>query len=46
METQIYEIGDRIGQLIIIPYPTMEIEEVEELSTTERGVGNFGSTGK
>ncbi len=45
MDTQVYEIGERIGQLIVIPYPTMEIEEVEELSTTERGTGNFGSTG-
>jgi dUTP pyrophosphatase len=45
MTPQIYEIGDRIGQLIIIPYPTMEIEEVEELSTTERGTDGFGSTG-
>lgn len=45
MTTQIYEIGDRIGQLIIIPYPTMEIEEVEKLSITERGTGGWGSTG-
>lgn len=45
MTTQIYEIGDRIGQLIVIPYPTMEIEEVEELSTTERGTDGWGSTG-
>lgn len=44
--TQVYEIGDRIGQLIVIPYPTMEIEEVEELSITERGENGFGSTGK
>ena len=40
-----YKIGDRIGQLIIIPYPTIEFEEVEELSETERGSGGFGSTG-
>lgn len=40
-----YEIGDRIGQLIIIPYPTIEFEEVEELSETERNIGGFGSTG-
>ncbi len=45
MTTQIYEIGDRIGQLIIIPYPTMEIEEVEELPITERGTDGWGSTG-
>ena len=40
-----YEIGDRIGQLIIIPYPQIEFEEVEELSETERGSGGYGSTG-
>ena len=41
-----YNIGDRIGQLIIMPYPTIEFEEVEELSVTERGTGGYGSTGK
>jgi len=41
-----YEIGDRIGQLIIMPYPQIEFEEVEELSETERGSGSYGSTGK
>mgnify|MGYP003502698189 FL=1 len=40
-----YEIGDRIGQLIIMPYPTIEFEEVEELTITERGTGGYGSTG-
>lgn len=39
-----YEIGDRIAQLIIIPYPQIQFEEVEELSTTERNDGGFGST--
>lgn len=39
-----YEVGDRIGQLIIIPYPQIEFEEVEELSETSRGQGGFGST--
>ena len=41
-----YKIGDRIGQLIIMPYPTIEFEEVEELSETERGSRGYGSTGK
>lgn len=45
-EFEEYEIGDRIGQLIIMPYPTIEFEEVEELSKTERGDGGYGSTGK
>lgn len=40
-----YNIGDRVGQLIIIPYPNIEFEEVTELSTTERNTGGYGSTG-
>ena len=40
-----YKVGDRIGQLIIMPYPTIEFEEVEHLSETERGEGSYGSTG-
>jgi dUTP pyrophosphatase len=39
-----YEIGERIAQLMIIPYPIIEFEEVSELSNTERGEGGFGST--
>lgn len=42
----IYKIGDRIGQLIIIPYPAVELIEAEELSSTERGTGAYGSSGK
>jgi dUTP pyrophosphatase len=41
-----YEEGERVGQIMIIPYPKIEIEEVEELSETARGDGGFGSTGK
>lgn len=40
-----YKIGEKIGQLIILPYPLIEFEEVSELSSTERDVGGFGSTG-
>ncbi len=40
----IYDVGDRVGQLIIIPYPSVEFEEVDDLSSTERGNGGFGST--
>lgn len=40
-----YNIGDRIGQIIILPYPQIEFNEVDELSTTERGNGGYGSTG-
>ena len=41
----IYRVGDRVGQLMIIPYPEIEFIEADELSTTERGEGGFGSTG-
>ena len=41
-----YNIGDRIGQIIILPYPNIEFQEVEELSDSERGAGGYGSTGK
>ena len=43
--TKLYNIGDRIGQLIIIQYPKVEFEEVDELQSTDRGDGGFGSTG-
>lgn len=41
-----YAIGQRIMQLIILPYPQVQFTEVDELSTTERGEGGFGSSGK
>jgi dUTP pyrophosphatase len=44
-EGMVYDVGDRVGQIIIMPYPTVEFEEVEELSNTERGEGGYGSTG-
>lgn len=40
-----YGVGDKIGQLIIVPYPQIEFEEVSELSQSERGTGGYGSTG-
>ena len=40
-----YEVGDRVGQLIIMPYPQVELEEVDNLSSTDRGSGGYGSTG-
>lgn len=40
-----YEVGDKIAQLIIVPYPKIEFKVVDELSTTERGTGGHGSTG-
>jgi dUTP pyrophosphatase len=41
----IYAVGDRIGQLIILPYPQIQFEEAEQLSETERGTGGYGHTG-
>jgi len=41
-----YQIGDRIGQLIIVPYPRIDFVEVDELTSTDRGAGGYGSTGK
>jgi dUTP pyrophosphatase len=40
------KVGDKIAQLLIIPYPTVHFEEVQELSDTNRGDGGFGSTDK
>ena len=42
----IYQPGEKIGQLIIIPYPKINPIEVEELSSSDRNEGGFGSTGK
>ena len=41
-----YDVGDRIAQLVILPYPKVSFVEVDELSYTERGTGGFGSTNK
>lgn len=41
----IYNIGDKIGQLIILPYPTIKFVEVTELQQTNRNSNGFGSTG-
>ncbi len=43
-EGTLYKMGDKIAQLIILPYPQITFEEVTELSETERGEGGFGST--
>tara|TARA_R100000152_G_C6677178_1_gene111988 strand:- start:198 stop:623 length:426 start_codon:yes stop_codon:yes gene_type:complete len=41
----VYEVGDRIGQIMIMPYPKIQFEEAFELSKTARGTGGYGSTG-
>lgn len=45
-EDRVIEPKERIAQLIIMQYPHITFEEVDELSDTNRGEGGFGSTGK
>lgn len=40
-----HEVGERIAQLIVLPYPVVQVKEVEELSETVRGSKAFGSSG-
>jgi dUTP pyrophosphatase len=46
LNSKIYQVGERVGQIVILPYPAVSFEEVEQLSDTERGEGGYGSTGK
>lgn len=41
-----YEVGDRVGQLIIMPYPKIEFVEVDELSDSDRGTTGHGDSGR
>ncbi len=41
-----YQVGERIGQMVVLPYPNVKISVVDELSSTERGENGFGSSGK
>jgi dUTP pyrophosphatase len=38
------EAGERIAQLVLVPVPAVEVVEVDELPTSERGVRGFGSS--
>ena len=42
---KIYNIGDKIAQFIILPYPEVSYKEVESLSETDRGENGHGSSG-
>ena len=42
--SEIYNVGDRIAQLVIVPVPLINYTEVDELSETSRGTGGHGST--
>lgn len=44
--SRMYEVGDRVCQLMIIPHPYVTFIETQELSDSERGTGGHGSTGK
>ena len=41
-----YDKGDRVAQMIIMPYPHVDFVEVDELSDSDRREGGYGSTGK
>ena len=43
--TEIIRVGDRVAQGILVPIPSAQWVEVDELDETERGTGGFGSTG-
>lgn len=45
-EIKVYQVGERIAQLLIKPYPTINFVEVESLSESNRGDQGFGSSGK
>ena len=44
-EERFVKDGERIGQVVFIPYVNVTFTEVEELEETERGSNGFGSTG-
>lgn len=43
---QTVEMGERIAQMVITPFLSVDYEESQDLSLTERGEGGFGSTGR
>lgn len=45
-EFETYSPGDKIGQIVIMPYPEIEFVETQEFELTDRGADGFGSTGK
>ena len=45
-EPKTVENGERIAQLVLVPYISADFNEVDELSDTVRGEGGFGSTGR
>lgn len=45
-KTDYYKVGDRVGQIVFVPIPVVELTEVDEINNTERGSGGFGHTGR
>ena len=45
-EDYVFRAGDKLTQLVILPVALPELEQVEDLTLTERGEGGFGSTGR
>lgn len=45
-EVRVITPGQKIAQLVVVPFLSVEFDEVDELSDTVRGAGGFGSTGK
>lgn len=41
----VYEVGERFAQIIIMPYPEVEFEVAESLDDSDRGEGGYGSSG-
>lgn len=46
IDPRVYDVGERIAQMIIVPYPQIEFEEADSLTQSDRGEGGYGSTGK
>lgn len=46
IDPRVYDVGERIAQMIIVPYPRIEFEEADSLTQSDRGEGGYGSTGK
>lgn len=46
LKRNVYNIGERVVQIVFIEIPKITLIEAQELSDTERGTGGFGHTGK
>lgn len=45
-EAELYKVGDRIGQLVVMELPKIELEEIKKVTETDRNEGGFGSSGE